>query len=471
MAPPATPSSAPSAHDPVVAAASEVIGGPLGRYAGLRTGPWHGGGPRRFVQVLPWPLITACLVFASSVMIGLGVVQKGYCFSRGWGGADVFWHACFSDLPHLYVSSPLVSAAVPYGGADAITQPLGTGLAMWLVAVFVPAGPAASQLFVAGWAVLCAMLAAALVVVTARSTPRHPWRAAQVALCPLLITSALVAPDLFGVVLVSIGMWLWGRRRPMLAGVVLGAATASRTYALVVLVAVGLVALRAGVVRAWARMAGVALLTWLALLGVAGLILGPSVLTPYAAWLDAAAEYGSLWFVPTLADLVIPAPAMTGLAVMGWVVTVLVGALVALVPARRPAVAEVALVMVVTALVLSKSVPVQASLWLIPLVALAGLPWRDYLVWVGAELLYFVAIWLYLGGLSEPRRALPEPWFALFLLLRLAAMVWLAWSAFRQASRRPPARVEDPDAAAVDDPDDLAGPAAGAPDSLVVSLR
>ena len=94
------------------------------------------------------------------------------------------------------------------------------------------------------------------------------------------------------------------------------------------------------------------------------------------------------------------------LAVAGWVLALSLGAAVALSAPHRPTIAEVSLIVVGVVLLTGRSLPVQASLWLLPLVALAGLRWRDHLVWATGELLYFVAIWLYLGGTSDAARAL-----------------------------------------------------------------
>jgi hypothetical protein len=143
--------------------------------------------------------------------------------------------------------------------------------------------------------------------------------------------------------------------------------------------------------------------------------------------------------------------------------------------------------MVVIVLVTGASFPVQASLWLVPLVALVGLPWRDHLWWAGAEALHFGAVWLYLASDSVADRGLPAGWYALTLFTRLVAVCWLGYAAWRRAARRPPVFTDDDvdvsdddvDGPDVDGPyteadgevDPLAGPLADAADSLVVRFR
>jgi hypothetical protein len=141
--------------------------------------------------------------------------------------------------------------------------------------------------------------------------------------------------------------------------------------------------------------------------------------------------------VPELVGHPLPTGATTLLTVAGLLVTVLAGAVFGLSTRRRPTLAEVALVLVGLALLTGKAFPVQSSLWLVPLVALCGLRWRDHLLWAGAEALHFVAVWLYVGGLSKPDRGLPPGWYAVSLVLRVLAVGYLVWRVWHTAAARP----------------------------------
>lgn len=103
-------------------------------------------------------------------------------------------------------------------------------------------------------------------------------------------------------------------------------------------------------------------------------------------------------------------------------------------------VAPVSLALLAAVLVVSKALPLQASLLLLPLMALSGLRWRDHLIWACAELAYFVAIWLYIGGETTPSRGLPASFYLFFVIARLAAISWIGVQAV-QAFRSPPGRV------------------------------
>ena len=465
MSPYAPESVAPTRIDPVAASASEIIGGPLGRYAAAA----------RSTAASGWQPAAAVLVGLSSLTVALGVLQKGHCLTKGWSNPDQFWHACYSDLP---VTSG-IGHAMPYlSGAPHLDQPLISGLVMWLVGLAVPDGSVfvQQQWYFTLWAVLIALIVMALVVVTAASVPRAPWRAAHVALSPVLVLAGLVSVDLFGVLLASVALWAWGRSKIVLAGLVLGLAISARTYPLVLLVAIGLLALRSGKMGAWSRLAGTALVTWLAV-SLPWLVMNADgLLAVYRSWWRSAAGYGSLWMVSGLLGQSLPQGRVTGLVILGWVVALLVGAAFALSLDRRPTVAEVSLVMLVIVVVTGKAVPVQAGLWLLPLIALVGLKWRDHLIWAGLEATYFVAVWLYIAGISTPDRGLPPGYYSVLTTLRVAAWLFVLVQVWRVAKSRAPAVSSEPaeqrsvEQKQDEEVDPLAGPMAGAPDEVLVRI-
>jgi len=489
MPPHAPASFAPTRIDPVAASASEIIGGPLGRHAG----------PLRRAARSAWQPAAAVLVGLSSLTVALGVLQKGHCFTKGWNNPDQFWHACYTDLP---VSSGL-GHAMPYlSGAPHLDQPLISGVVMWLVGLAVPDGSvsAQQQWYFGLWVVLITVLVMALVLVTAASVPRAPWRAAHVALSPVLVLAGLISVDLLGVLLASIALWAWGRNKVYLAGLFMGLAISARTYPLVLLLAIGLLAVRSGRLGAWARLAGTTLVTCLAV-SLPFLVVNMSgLLSVYRSWWRSGPSYGSLWMVSGLLGHGLESR-VNALVILGWVAALAVGAMFALSMNRRPAVAEVSLVMLVIVVVTSKAMPVQAGLWLLPLIALVGLKWRDHLIWAGFEATYFVSVWIYIAGLSKPDRGMPSALYSVIALLRVAAWVYLLVQVWRVARSRPPATssesvdqeslipessgedsagrvsvVQAPDHQESVDPDldeeedPLAGPMAGAPDQVIVRI-
>ncbi len=467
---------APSRADGLVASASQVIGGPLGRYAvSLAKG---------------WRYYAAVLTAASAVPMALGVLERAHCIDHGWNTPDQFWHACFSDLPATYKDAGLTAGVVSFltggPGAPAPVQPPLTGFVMSLLASVVPSGPLADRMrfYFALWAVLGALLLALTTWWTTASVRRLPIRAAHVALSPVVVLSLLVAPDILGVTLLAAAMYLWSRQRLILSGAFLGLAISARTYPVVVLVALLLVCVRAGRLIAWGKTAGATLVTFGGVMFVLGVLNPAAAVASYRGWYGSGAGFGSPWLLPQLAGHPLPMRAVTILCVVGWLAAVVAAAVFALATPRRPGVAEVSLVMLGTVMVTGTSFPVQSSLWLVPLVALVGLRWKDHLYWAATEALHFIAVWLYLASVQVPDRGLPPGWYAFFLLLRLTGVGWLLYRTWHLARLREPPlddleergdeQGEDPGKPAGSftepDPDELAGALAGARDHLIVKL-
>lgn len=97
------------------------------------------------------------------------------------------------------------------------------------------------------------------------------------------------------------------------------------------------------------------------------------------------------------------------------------------VPPRVPA---VALLLAIGWLLVSPATPVQAGLWLLPLIALTLPSWWVMVAFGAAEAAYGAMTWLYLYGLQVDNRGAPVWLYLLFLFLRVAAWLWIAWRAW-----------------------------------------
>ncbi len=466
---------APSRGDPVVRLASQVIGGPAGRRAAAASGFWRAA---------------TVLVLLAIVTMSLAVVERQHCRAEGWSSPDQFFHLCYSDVPVLYGSAGLGGPDRP-GLVEAVAadgplaQPPLTSALLWVVSAAVPSPAAADaprMFFDLSAALLGGALAVAVVCV-AVVAGRRRWDAAHLAVAPVVVTAGLISYDLFAVALACAGLVAWSRDRVATAGVLLGLAVAVRPTYAVLAVVLGAVALRAGVLARAGVAVGVGVATCLAL----RVLLLPGWLgqlgTAFSTWRRSQPGYGSVWLVPQLLAQSKPANApvwfggdglgptsSTVLSLLGLTLVAVGVVAVALTARRRPRTAHLALLAVVGCLLVAKSVPVQASLLLLPFVAWAGLRWRDHLVWATAELVYFVGVWLYIGGLTNTDRGVPGGLYVLLLLIRLGAMVWLAVQAVRAVRDplRDPVRRPEDGGPGTDDP--LGGSAADAPDALVVRL-
>lgn len=428
--------------DPVVRAASAVVGGPPGRYAAPGPG------------VLGPPLLCLGVVVA---MVG-AVLTRAHCRTTGWASPDQLVHACYSDVATRVASSTV--ADQPPGAAvvtAALLRAVG-GAQPRPVVVFDAAAVACTVAAVVAVLALLALL-------RPRGRDGAVVAASALALSPVVVVSGLVSLELLAVAGVALGLLARSRGRHALAGAVLALAASVDPLAAVVAAALWLVALagpdrrrrlRAEVVPGLlgAAAATAAVVGAWALAGLPGLP-GPLVWVP--DW-GPRAGYGSVWLVPAL-------PGSTG-ALPGWVVvagavagTVATAAVVVVLArdrardrARSGAAGDVlggaaraggadpgpalALLAVAGVAVTAPALPVQSSLLLLPLVVACALPWRVHLPWAVVEVVAATTTWLYLYGQQVPARG-ADPWvYAVVLLARLAAVLALAVAAVRADARR-----------------------------------
>ena len=242
----------PSRDDPVVAGAVEAVGGPPGRHARL--------GERRV-----WT-VTRVLVALALLTSLLGWLQKAPCRDGStWTEEHQYLRGCYTDVVALYSAEGLSAGKTPYYDHP-VEYPVVIGGVMELTAELTDALAGDSPItrgerfFDITWFLLtvCALVG---VVTTARLSGRRPWDAAMVALAPGLLFHFTTNWDLVAVALAGLGLLAWARRRPVVAGVLLGLATASKLYPVLFLVPLVLLCWRAGRFRAMAGVVAATVVT------------------------------------------------------------------------------------------------------------------------------------------------------------------------------------------------------------------
>ena len=62
----------------------------------------------------------------------LSYAKFDHCRTNGWGGTGTYVHACYSDLPALYLERKLNTKQWPYkDGKDSVEYPPGVAIVMW----------------------------------------------------------------------------------------------------------------------------------------------------------------------------------------------------------------------------------------------------------------------------------------------------------------------------------------------------
>ncbi|MFP5370264.1 MAG: glycosyltransferase family 87 protein, partial [Actinomycetes bacterium] len=420
----------PSWTDPVVAQASEAVGGPWGRHA--ITG-----------ASLFWTPLRVCLLF-TTLVLGLAWIKQAPCAAGDWSGSRQYTHFCYSDTIPLHGLHSLDTGAVPYLDS-AVEYPVLTGGFMAVAAAisrFYDGAVAGLGLLpdvppVQSYYVVTCLLLSLCALVTTRAvlglSGRRPWDAAMIGLSPVLFVHAFTNWDLLAVALATLGMWAWARGRPVTAGILFGLGVAAKLYPVLVLGALFLLCLRAGRLGTWFRTAAAAAGAWTAVnLPVA--LLAPGNWSRFFRLNSSRpADPDSVWNLllhatdhrildgplapeqtPTVLNAVVSVCLLLMVAGAAWLT---------LAAPVRPRVAQLAFLLVAGFLLLNKVWSPQYSLWLLPLAVLARPRWRSLLLWQATEALLWVPRLLWYLGTDN--RGIEVEWFFLAVTLRDLAVVVL----------------------------------------------
>ncbi|WAC91597.1 glycosyltransferase family 87 protein [Mycobacterium sp. Aquia_213] len=476
----------PSRTDSLGAAFADAIGGPVGRHALI--------GRTRLMTPLRVMFVIA-LVF-----MALGWSTKAACLqSSGTGPGDqrvanwdnqrAYYELCYSDTVPLYGAELLNKGMFPYksswietdssgtpqttyDGKPAVRYmeyPVLTGLYQYASMALAKTYTTLSKLAplpviaevvvffdIAAFGLALAWLAT--VWATAGLSGRRIWDAALVAGSPLLIFQIFTNFDALATGFAMAGLLSWARRKPVLAGVLIGLGAAAKMYPLLFLGPMLVLAIRTGRYRALARTAAVVAVTWL-LVNLPVLVKFPrgwseffrlnarrgddmdsvyNVVKSFTGWPGFDPKLG-FWEPPTVLNAVVAVSFVICCAAITYI---------ALAAPQRPRVAQLLFLVVAAFLLTNKVWSPQFSLWLVPLAVLALPHRRVLLAWMTIDALVWVPRMYYLYG--NPNRSLPAQFFTTTVLLRDIAVVALCALVIRQIYRpdedlvRWDGRVDDP---------------------------
>ncbi|MBL1073100.1 DUF2029 domain-containing protein [Nocardia sp. 2] len=461
----------PSRTDTLTAQLCTLVGGPVGDHALI--------GRVRF-----WTPLRVMFVFAL-LFLALGWFGKAGCIQQtrdadgllglDWNNGRQYVAMCYSDTVPLYGAEHLNEGAFPYkkqwfdvdgdGRPQAryMEYPVLSGLyqygAMGIAKAW-KASPLPGGLEVVIYfnvvAVGLAMAWLVTVWASAQLAGRRVWDAALIALSPLVAVHAFTNFDALATAFAAGGLLAWARRKPVLAGILLGLGGAAKLYPLLLLGPILILCLRTarfgedrwtfgrtGPLRSFGMTAGAAALTWLAVNAPIA-ILYPNgwweffrlnterhadpdsiynVITSFTGWtgFDGPLTTGQ---TPSMLNLVSLLLFLAACAGIGWI---------GLTAARRPRLAQLAFLVVAAFLLTNKVWSPQYSLWLVPLAVLALPQRRILLAWMTIDALVWVPrMYYYLG---TDRKGVPEQWFTGTVVLRDIAVIALCVLVIRQIYR------------------------------------
>ncbi len=421
----------PASSDGFVRGLSEAIGGPLGAHAvrpGARTG--------RFWTATRIVLALCCLTLA------LHWVQKSPCRDGNWQENVQYTRFCYTDVLALYYAEGLNEGKVPYRDHP-VEYPVVTGYFMGAIGLPVHAigerYPSINQgtWFYDGNALVLSALAVATAGVILALRRRRPWDAAIFAVSPILFVTATVNWDFLAIGLAAFGLYAWVKRRPVLAGVLLGLGGAAKLWPLFILGPLLVLGLRSGRLREWGSAFAAAVVAWVAVNAPVFLLYRESWNRFFDLNTERPVDWGTFWYIGRFLDskwnsgapgdqgpfqwLSDHIPTLNLLSYALFFLSCAGIALLALLAPRRPRLASLAFLVVAAFLLFSKVWSQQYVLWLIPLAVLARPRWRPFLAWQVAEVAYFVAFYGELMGASG-RTVFPEWVFVAAALLRLVTL-------------------------------------------------
>ncbi|GAA1416551.1 glycosyltransferase family 87 protein [Catellatospora coxensis] len=421
----------PAREDGFVRGLAEAIGGPRGEHAVPET-PSRGG---RFWTAARIVLALTCLTLA------LHWVQKSPCRDGAWADYKQYTHFCYTDVLALYYAEHLNEGAVPYVDYP-VEYPVLTGAFMGALGLPIHAlgekNSAIPQatLFYDTNAFVLSLFAIASVAMILSLRRRRPWDAALFALSPVLLVTATVNWDLLAIVLAVAGIWLWAKKYPVAAGVMLGLGMAAKLWPAFLFLPILIVAVRSRQYAALVNSVAAGVIAWLA-------VNVPVMLINFENWrrfLDLNSEriidWGTSWYVgrhfdPFGLELWNNVPLVTNLSLALFALCC-VGLLVfGLRVKTPPRLAQLAFVVVAVFLITNKVWSQQFTLWLLPLLVLARPKWPAFLAWQLAEVCYFVAFYGELMGASG-KQVFDEWVFVFASMMRLGTVILLVVLVIRE---------------------------------------
>ncbi|MBM6403539.1 hypothetical protein JQN72_04685 [Phycicoccus sp. CSK15P-2] len=401
-----------------------VLPGGLTTALGGPRGAFGRPGPRGVARLAPVVLLLGLPLLVASL-------RQSACAAQGYEGQVPVWRMCASPMLASVTDDGAGRGVLAYLSGDApLDVPVVPGTVTTLLATLAPGAGLEQQRWVLVlWTLTVALLLAGLVVAVGTVRRHRAADPVALALSPVLALTVLLSAELVPVALATVAVRAWSRRRPGLAGALAGVAVLGARPAVLVLLALALTP-PDGLRHARRRLLGSAAATVVIVLGPLAALDPDLVVYPLREWWAAGAGPGSPWFVPTLAEHPLGPSRAAVLSLLGLL---LATGLVLLLAARgrRPATADLALVGLLVALATGVAYPVQTAVWLVPFVALAGVRWREHLLWAGAEVVHAVALHAWLAAESDPAHGLPAGWYATALVLRLLALGrlgWVVWS-------------------------------------------
>ena len=365
----------------------------------------------------------------------LSFAKFNHCRGSGWGSPDVYVHMCYSDISALYGARDINADKWPYASAEnSVEYPVITGIVMWATGKFI-SDPNGYRPYFDLNIVLITLLLFLSVLILWRLKPEF---VALFPIAPAVIGSLFINWDIYAVLFALLSIYFYKDRKMDLSALFMGIAIATKFYPGVILFGIALIFWKQ---REIANLIRYLLIT----IGAWSAINIPVAMYNFDGWwrffklnIERDNDLGSIWYAATLLNL--PQGNTNNLTIIAFLLALgAIGIFYFAVAQARSDFANlmtVAFLTVAAFVTISKVYSPQYILWLTPLAILAMTKREEraaFWVWQGSEALYHFAIWQYLASYTGAKFGIPETFYALTILIRIAGLTWFSTTLIRTA--------------------------------------
>ena len=367
--------------------------------------------------------------FATKSAVLIAIVASLFSFAKfehcrvhGWGGSDVYVHACYSDLPALLLDRHLNTHQWPYkDGNNAVEYPPGVAMVMWATSFAVDHDYKQYRNYFDVNAILISLLFIFVVILLKKMSPEY-WYLAPLA--PAVIASLFINWDIWAVLPALLSIYWFDNKKYERSALSLGIAIATKFFPVVLLVPIFFNLLQDK--RKLKRFNLIAI-------GSAIFINLPfAITTPeglfrfYKLNISRGVDWGSIWHA--LSVFGINTNALNILAILTFLIgTVFYSIYIYKNKTNLAASAFLIVALFVTA---SKVYSPQYILWLTPLAVIAIKDKnliKPFWIWQGAEIIYHLAIWEHLALTAGAHFGIDDRQYGLAVFIRIAALTYFSY--------------------------------------------
>ncbi len=356
------------------------------------------------------------------------VFKFNHCRSTNWVAPDVYVHMCYSDISALYGAREINVDNWPYTSAtNAVEYPVITGLVMWATGLLID-DPNGYRSYFDLNALLIILLLFASVFVLWRIKPDY---VALFPIAPAVFGSLLINWDMYAVLFALLSLLFYKENKMDLSALFMGIAIATKFYPGVILFGIALVFWKNREIKSLLRYLLITTFTWL-------IINLPVALTNFDGWwrffklnIERDNDLGSIWYALALLDL--PIGNINNLTIIVFLLALGgIGALYFKIASPESNFENLILISFLTVaafVTVSKVYSPQYILWLTPLAVLAMTKpeqRKAFWIWQGTEALYHFAIWQYLASYTGAKFGIPETFYAITILVRVAGLAYFS---------------------------------------------